>query len=266
MNTTKAKEFFKKFSDKFLDLLYPEGLTCVNCGDELQHETRLNLCGKCYLNLIENDGHRCKICGIRMKNEADYCDNCTRFDKYFDMNRSPFIYEKTASDLVKKLKFGNKLYIAKELAKAMADEYFTGNFNCDFILYVPMTEKEEKERGYNQSELLAKEVGLRTGLSVFDNLKKVKETDRQKKLTAKERRENLKGVFDVVRADEIKGKNVLVIDDVYTTGATINECARVLKRAGARKVYSITAAQTAFKPDGEKGEIAEDNANALHKN
>ena len=127
-------------------------------------------------------------------------------------------------------------------------------------------EKEEKERGYNQSELLAKEVGLRTGLSVFDNLKKVKETDRQKKLTAKERRENLKGVFDVVRADEIKGKNVLVIDDVYTTGATINECARVLKRAGARKVYSITAAQTAFKPDGEKGEIAEDNANALHKN
>ena len=63
MNTTKAKEFFKKLSDKFLDLLYPEGLTCVNCGDELQHETRLNLCGKCYLNLIENDGHRCKICG-----------------------------------------------------------------------------------------------------------------------------------------------------------------------------------------------------------
>ena len=148
----------------------------------------------------------------------------------------------------------------------MADEYFTGNFNCDFILCVPMTEKEEKERGYNQSELLAKEVGSRTGLSLFDNLKKVKETDRQKKLTAKERRENLKGVFDVVRADEIKGKNVLVIDDVYTTGATINECARVLKRAGARKVYSITAAQTAFKPDGEKGEIAEDNANALHKN
>ena len=178
------KEFFKKLSDKFLDLLYPEGLTCVNCGDELQHETRLNLCGKCYLNLIENDGHRCKICGIRMRNEADYCDNCTRFDKYFDMNRSPFIYEKTASDLVKKLKFGNKLYIAKELAKAMADEYFTGGFNCDFILYVPMTEKEEKERGYNQSELLAKEVGLRTGLSVFDNLKKVKETDRQKKLRA----------------------------------------------------------------------------------
>ena len=190
-----------------------------------------------------------------MRNEADYCDNCTRFDKYFDMNRSPFIYEKTASDLVKKLKFGNKLYIAKELAKAMADEYFTGGFNCDFILYVPMPAKAEKER-----------VGLRTGLSVFDNLKKVKETDRQKKLTAKERRENLKGVFDVVRADEIKGKNVLVIDDVYTTGATINECARVLKRAGARKVYSITAAQTAFKPDGEKGEIAEDNANALHKN
>lgn len=90
--------------------------------------------------------------------------------------------------------------------------------------------------------------------------RQTEETDR------KERRENLKGVFDVVRADEIKGKNVLVIDDVYTTGATINECARVLQRAGARKVYSITAAQTAFKPDGEKGEIAEDNANALHKN
>lgn len=265
MKTNNISAVFKRAKEWFLDLLYPEGLTCVNCGDELQHETRLNLCGKCFENLTVNDGHRCKICGIRMRNEADYCDNCARYDKYFDKNRSPFVYEKTAGDLVKKLKFGNKLYIAKELAKAMADEYIKSDMRCDFILFVPMTEIEKKERGYNQSELLAKEVGIRLSLPVKDNLLKARETDRQKKLTAKERRENLKGVFGVIRADEIKGKNVLVIDDVFTTGATINECARVLKREGARKVFSITAAQTAFKLDGETVEFLQDNDNALHK-
>lgn len=265
MKTNKISEFIKSVYDKFLNLLYPEGLTCVNCGDELQHDTRLNLCGKCFENLVENDGHRCAVCGVKMRNEADYCDNCRRYDKYFDLNRSPFIYEKTASDLVKKLKFGNKKYIAKELAKAMADEYFRANSPCDFVLYVPMTKKEENERGYNQSKLLADEVGKRIGLSVKDYIVKVKETDRQKKLTAKERRENMKGVFDVIGADEIKKSSVLLIDDVFTTGATINECARVLKKAGARKVFSITAAQTVFKLDGERGEIAEDNDNALHK-
>lgn len=117
MNTTKAKEFFKKLSDKFLDLLYPEGLTCVNCGDELQHETRLNLCGKCYLNLIENDGHRCKICGIRMKNEADYCDNCTRFDKYFDMNRCRSFTKKRQATLSKNLNSATNFISRKNLRK-----------------------------------------------------------------------------------------------------------------------------------------------------
>ena len=98
------------------------------------------------------------------------------------------------------------------------------------------------------------------GLPVAENLLKTKDTDRQKKLSAKERRENLKDVFDVVGKEEIKGKNILIIDDVFTTGATVNECARVLKKAGARKVFSGTACITRFRTEGERAVLPCDNA------
>lgn len=260
MKTNKAKEFFKNAMQKFSDLLYPKGITCVNCGAELIADTRVDLCAKCTEGLVFNEGRRCPICGIGMHNEADYCDNCTKYDKYFDLNRSPLVYDGVGSDLIKKLKFGGKKYIAAELAKLMADEYYSENIKADVILFVPMTDKEIKERGYNQSELLACEMSARLGLPVAEKLVKTKDTDRQKKLSAKERRENLKDVFDVVGKEEIKGKNILIIDDVFTTGATVNECARVLKKAGARKVFSVTACITRFRTEGERVILPGDNA------
>lgn len=247
----KAVAFLKTTWNRFLDLVYPSGLTCVNCGAELVAETRYNLCASCTEKLPNLAEHRCKICGCEILNEADYCNNCQRFDHFFEANRAPLKYEGIATDLVKKLKFGNKQYIATELGKLMADEYLLANYNCDIITFVPMSDKEKKERGFNQSELLAREVSKRLNLPLSSALKKVKETDTQKQLTAKERRENLKEVFGIFDKSEVKGKIVLLIDDVFTTGATVNECSRILKKAGARQIYSLTACITQFKLEGE---------------
>lgn len=241
--------------NRFAGLLYPSGLTCVNCGREIKSgETRYNFCAECTVKLPTVDGHRCKICGAPLSGEEDYCDNCTRYDRYFDSERAPLVYDGEGKELIKKLKFGNKRYVAEELAKMMSDEFIKEEVGADVITAVPMTDKEIRERGFNQSYLLAEGVAKRLRLNFCRTLVKTKETDRQKMLTAKERRKNLKGVFAVSDKSPIKGKSVLLIDDVFTTGATVNECAAVLKKAGAVKVYALTACISVFKPEGERAD------------
>lgn len=247
----KLSAFFKKLSASFLNLLFPENLTCVNCGAELLADTRCNFCAECMEKLPFIGKHRCTICGCELINEADYCNNCQKFDHFFERNVAPLKYEGVAAELIKKLKFGNKRYIASELAKLMTDEFILSGAAADIAVFVPMSAKEEKARGFNQSRLIAENVAARLNIPLSEELKKVRETDTQKKLTAAERRENLKSVFALFNKSGLKGKTVLLIDDVFTTGATVNECARVLKKAGVRKVYSLTACITQFKLNAE---------------
>lgn len=247
----KIKSLLSGIYDKFTFLIYPKNITCVGCGAELIADTRYDFCSKCYAELPFVGDNKCKICGRDIVGEGDYCDSCTRFDCCFDVNRAPLVYGGLAKTLIKKLKFGNKRYIAEELAKMMADTYITENFEADCISFVPMTQKDEKRRGYNQAELLAKDVGKRLNIEVLPVLHKISSTATQKKLTAKERRENLKGAFAASDCDSFKGKTVLVVDDVFTTGATMGECARVLKKSGAKKVLGLTACISEYKVEGE---------------
>ena len=144
-------------------------------------------------------------------------------------------------------KYGEKKYLKNLLAKLMTDKYLSERFDSDVVTFVPMTKKEQRKRGYNQSELLAREIANSLSLECRPSLKKVKESPEQKSLSAKERAENLKGVFSCSDA-ALKGKRVLLIDDVFTTGATANECSGVLLKAGASNVLVLTACVTALKP------------------
>ena len=119
--------------------------------------------------------------------------------------------------------------------------------DAEIAVFVPMSDAEKKKRGFNQAELLAREVGERLGLPVLPALVKVKETSPQKELTGKERADNLKGCFSVAYADWIAGRRILLVDDVFTTGATANECARTLLKAKVRQVSVLTAAVTVQK-------------------
>ena len=116
---------------------------------------------------------------------------------------------------------------------------------ADVLVPVPMTEERRKSRGYNQAELIAENLSGLINVPVSDKAVKIKETERQATLNAKERAENLKGSFKAYKKD-FRNKSVAIVDDVLTTGATADELARVLKRAGAGKVYVLTVASVAL--------------------
>ena len=116
-----------------------------------------------------------------------------------------------------------------------------------------MTDKEEKKRGFNQSELLAQEVGGRLSIPVLPALVKIKDTSAQKELRGKDRATNLEGAFSCAFG-QVKGRKLLLVDDIFTTGATADECAKVLLKAGAREVNVLTCAVTRLKTPMEEGE------------
>ncbi|MGN1096279.1 MAG: ComF family protein [Christensenellales bacterium] len=238
-----------KISDFFnavKNVVYPRNETCDLCGSELPFKNRLNLCSQCLEKLELNNGKVCLCCGSPVYNEADYCLRCENTSNVFRFNRSPLVYDGLAKKTVLTLKYGEKRYLSDFLAKLMTDEYLKDGINADVVTFVPMTKKEKRKRGFNQAELLAVKVADSLKLDLCDLLIKTRETTEQKKLSAKERAENMKGIFDC--KSDLHGKEVLLVDDVFTTGATANECSKQLLKAGAKGVTVLTAAVTALKP------------------
>ena len=129
----------------------------------------------------------------------------------------------------------------------MVDRYLDCGFECDCVVAVPLSAKRKRKRGYNQSELIAEELSSRLKLPLIDGaLVKAKENKPQTKLTRREREENVRGVYEVTSPETFKGRRVLVVDDVMTTGATLGEVSRVLYKAKARSVEALTYCSTRF--------------------
>ena len=243
---TKIVDFFKRGIKAFDKALYSIDCTCDVCGEELVADTRYRLCSDCIAKLPFANGHRCLCCGVPLADESDYCNRCQYERGAFVKNRSPLVYEGETRKIIYSLKFGKKKYLAQTLGALMADEFLKDNMEADIIVYVPMTEAEEKKRGFNQSELLAEEVGKRLNIAVLPALVKIKETKAQKELGGKERAQNLEGAFACV-FEQVNNRKILLIDDIFTTGATANECAKVLLKAKAREVNVLTAAVAKLK-------------------
>lgn len=228
---------------KFLsETLFPVNFTCDICGIET-FET--NICDECLKTIEFNNKTTCPVCG-RKTVRAEICYECKARAPLFKKGVSALIYRDGAAALIKKFKNGNgylKEYFADLLAEKVKQLPTT-----DCIVYVPMTEKAVIKRGYNQGELLAKSLSSRLGIPVLKNaVVKVKDTSEQKSLSQKERLENLKGCFSVKKRNEIKDKNILLVDDVLTTGATAETVCRKLLKAGAAHVYLATVASVEFK-------------------
>ena len=133
---------------------------------------------------------------------------------------------------------------AVDFAKILASKFAESGISADIVTYVPTTAKKLKERRYNQSAEMAKEFAKLTNLVCLDLLDKTKDTIEQKELTRSERLKNLIGSIVTKDKWQVKGKDILVIDDVFTTGGTMDACAKALKRAGANKVYGLTVCKT----------------------
>ena len=228
-----------------LECLFPSKIECIVCGDELNSERAHDMCDDCF-NSLPVIQKPCKKCGVSVLSDANYCLACKEEKFSFSKAVASFDYDGVILQLVHKFKYGGAKYLAKPLASFMAETFKASGFDVDCIVPVPVTPKRGKERGYNQAALLAREVSDVAQIEYLDILKRTKDTPTQAKLSRAERKQNLKGAFEVEDKEIIKGKKILVVDDVMTTGSTCEEIAKVLIKAKAKEVFVLTLAHTAI--------------------
>lgn len=240
----------------WLSRLFVKDYNCIVCGRELAVPGRYRICSPCYV-LLEVIGERaCLKCGKLLFAEEQYCLDCQNHEKSFDRALAPLAYSGAAAILVQRLKFGKERHLADAMANLMTDKLLDEEIAVDVVLPVPLSPQRQKERGFNQSELLAEVIaqGLRLPLDLT-SVRRVKETLASSGLTGgrRAREENMKDAFEVVDGTGLKGKVVLAVDDVLTTGTTMNELSKTLKKAGAKRVVALTFATTSEKPPIQEG-------------
>jgi competence protein ComFC len=218
-----------------LDLLYPP--RCALCE---KHGSFL--CEACRDALPRAEGRRCDACWLPLR--GDTCAACAEHPTALTRLRSVFRYEGGVRTLVQAFKFRGQSSLGKTLAAELMECYGTHGLEADVIVPVPLTTARRRGRGYNQAALLAAEVSRETGLPMAEALGRTgKAVPQAQSATAEERRSNVVGAFAVARAEDVAGWRVLLIDDVATTGATLNACAVELLDAGATEVIGLTLAR-----------------------
>ncbi len=236
-----------------LDIIYPP--RCAVCGAFLIHEKSLKgngargFCSRCLSDFHKIRPPYCTICGkpfISENQEDHLCEDCLRKHPYYEALRAPYVYEGAMLEAIHLFKYGGKRHLSKSLGALIARfaAEWLGEEGGLLSMPVPLHPKRLRERGFNQSLLLCKYVSLWLDAELDSlSLRRVRYTQPQTTLGRKERLKNVRRAFVLKNQGSLRGKKVLVVDDVTTTGSTMNECARVLKRAGAEKVFALTLAR-----------------------
>ena len=250
MKLEKLKLFFAKLFKKTNDVLFPANIKCLLCGRDLPQKQDVEFCSACMKKLCFVDENCCKTCGVKLKLK-NVCENCASTKRDFDICRSVFVYNEHSAGLIKGFKYSNKPFVHRTLGVLLAKKFEELKWQVDFVVPVPITKKVRKQRGFNQTELLADKMAEIANLKVEKNiLQKTKDTQHQASLGFVERQQNIAQSFEVLDKSTVKGKTILLIDDVLTTGATLCACAQVLKKAGAKHVFALTVASTS--PSSER--------------
>ncbi len=218
---------FKSIRHKIIRTVYPHDMACVLCSSEVDVQPEYGMCELCMAGLSMASG----------KVEFDY-DNC-----YFDSAVAPFYYRTPIKELIHKFKYSNHRYISKSLARFMVDSInemaWTG---FDVAVPVPLHGGREKKRGFNQAALLAMETAKYLEIDFDQNvLMRVKDTKSQTLLDKDGRRQNVEDAFVLQEGKTVKDRKILLFDDVITSGATVNACAKTLREAGAKSVFVVSA-------------------------
>ena len=240
-------------------VLFPSD--CRICGEPLVSVSRLPVCQECLDSVHAIAGGVCTICGERLFSSyalADAagesrCGLCRRVEPPFARAAAYGSYESGLRELIHLLKYNGVRPAANVLGRMLAEAVASlePDFPADSVLLVPVPLHRSKlrQRGFNQAELIAR-AAMKFGTArdrmrlCAGVLERKRETASQLGLTSHQRRENLRGAFGVAQPESVKGREVLVVDDIYTTGATVSECARILRRAGATKIWVATVART----------------------
>lgn len=241
------KNFFEKIKNNFNELLFPSKIHCFICGSEIFDDNYFCLCKDCFKDLyFLSNSNCCKICGTKITGIGNFCERC-KDNRYtsFKLARAVFEYKGKIVGAVHNLKFNNKRYTAKPLSNILFD-YFCHSpefLDTQIIIPVPLHSSRLKQRGYNQTILMLENFKEKYNVCL-DAVIRTKQTESQRTKDAKERFENMKNSFKVVKPELIKNKKVLIVDDVFTTGATCNSLAKELLKSGAKQVKCLTLCNT----------------------
>ncbi len=230
-----------------VDLLFPRQVKCVNCGDEVD---RFGICDKCVKLLTLIPSPTCEICGGENSGKGKVCIECKGRHFEFVKNYSLFSYIADVRSKIISFKQNSNKAIGEMFAYFIADRYdrIIAEHNIDIVIPVPISVDRLKSRKFNQSEVLCSQISERDKVN-NSILVRVKDTPHQTGLSRLNREENLKNSFKVMDKKIVKGKSILIVDDIYTTGATLNACARSLKDAGAKEIFALTLARAPIKRD-----------------
>lgn len=232
--------------DQIINYILPP--RCLKCGKLLPEDT--GLCAKCLDNITFISGLYCQKCGYPLEHAPEgkkmLCASCLKHKRTpFRINRSACVYDEASKPLILDFKFHDKTDNTGVLARMMlvAGEDIW-NKGVDVMIPIPLHFTRLLKRRFNQSALLAKELHKLNGIAVdYDSVIRARRTRPQVEFSGRERVKNVRDAFEVRHPERIKGKHVLLLDDVMTTGSTLRECALVLKRAGAASVDTLTIAR-----------------------
>lgn len=237
-----------KFLHALLDIILPP--TCHICHSHIPDAGRLHICPPCRERLPLVSSPLCTHCGIPFAGTGgDHCCGaCLTHPPHYDTARAQYLYEEAICDLIHSFKYNQQTQLRYPLA-LLALEGMSGFVEAHaphLIVPVPLHRSRLRQRGFNQAVLLGRVISKRLSLPMApDTLIRTRPTEPQIELSAAERRLNVKGAFTVGRADSVAGKRILLLDDVMTTGSTMDECAKELKKSGAEAVIAATIARTA---------------------
>lgn len=219
-----------------LDWIYPP--VCAGCG-----EPGYRLCLNCQSKIQFINGNQCMICGESIRARKLLCVNCRNDPPSFTAMRSLAKYDGIIRDCLHALKYENNQSLGEMFAGWLADLVNHEAWSIDLVMPVPLSPQRIAERGYNQSALIAKPLAVRLNIPYHPfGIKRTRDTSTQVGLSAEARHRNVAGAFKAI-PEIVSEKSVLLVDDVMTTGSTIDACVRALKNAGTNKVYCLTVAR-----------------------
>jgi competence protein ComFC len=228
-----------------VSLLYPP--VCTICGRNIRAGEYL--CDQCETKAVRIVAPFCQKCSEPFEGaitSAFTCANCAHRTIYFDAAVAAYRGRGIVRQIIHEFKYGRQIHlrhlVARWLHAALDDERLCGR-RFDVIVPVPLHPARQRERGFNQASLLAEMLSAQTSIPAKPVLERIRYTTTQTALDRSERMENLHNAFRLRKNADVRGLHVLLVDDVLTTGSTLNECARLLKRAGALSVHAATAAR-----------------------
>ena len=227
-----------KLFDAILNLLFP--LACILCSAPVRERQWGPVCPPCWLKMKPLEAPYCPQCGLPQspaEDTAGLCASCRLQEQAFDYARSAYIFNDPLREVIHHFKYTDRVSLARPLGRMLRECIDHGEFLGTVVIPVPLHRRRERQRGFNQAELLARMLGRNVDTRI---LRRRKNTPSQTGLSRSQRTLNLAGAFEVCGPVQ---ECIIVVDDVFTTGSTLHEISKTLKRAGAERVEVLTVAR-----------------------